>query len=41
MTRYDLDAGVTYIGVLRPFVITDEDIFRARTKLCPMIAALT
>lgn len=37
MIRYYLDSCQLFIGAVRPFVITDEDLFRARTKVCPVI----
>ena len=39
MIRYYPDSCQLFIGAVRPFVFTDEDLFRARTKVCPVIAA--
>lgn len=38
MIRYYPDSCQLFIGAVRPFVITDEDLFRARRKVCPVIA---
>ena len=37
MTGYCEVRGEHFVGVIRPFVITDEQIFRARTKTCPVV----
>lgn len=37
MSRYCAVTCQCFIGAIRPFVITDEEIFRARTKVCPVI----
>ena len=39
MIRYCAVTCQLFIGAVRPFVITDEDLFRACTKVCPVIAA--
>lgn len=40
MSRYCAVTCQWFIGVFRPFVITDEEIYRARGKVCPVIVEL-